>query len=236
MNKKERNKILEDAKNFFRERIAESHIKNTSKLADITEFNINPFLNTYLSHFAFGNSTPESIAKSLIYPRALGTSITTTFGTQIQYFCNEVLKKYVSGSTTSGIDIEFTDAVDGRHKYCQVKAGPQTINKDDVTTIKNHFKSARNLGRTNDVKIKADDCFVGILYGTHDDLSANYKKIEDDYSVYIGQEFWYHVTGDSAFYYDLIDAFGEVAEETDGTDILKKAIAALASEIARRHS
>lgn len=49
------------------------------------------------------------------------------------------------GSMVSGIDIEFEDALDGRHKYCQVKLGPNTINKDDVVTIHNHFKDARNL-------------------------------------------------------------------------------------------
>ena len=33
------------------------------------------------------------------------------------------------GSMVSGIDIEFDDALDGRHKYCQVKLGSNTIKK-----------------------------------------------------------------------------------------------------------
>ena len=45
------------------------------------------------------------------------------------------------GSTTSGMDIEFTDQTDGRKKYCQLKAGPNTINADDVETIAGHFQS-----------------------------------------------------------------------------------------------
>jgi hypothetical protein len=41
------------------------------------------------------------------------------------------------GSVVHGIDIEFIDAIDGRKKYCQLKSGPSTINKDDVVTIIN---------------------------------------------------------------------------------------------------
>ena len=33
------------------------------------------------------------------------------------------------------MDIEFEDALDGSHKYCQLKAGPNTINKDDVEKL-----------------------------------------------------------------------------------------------------
>ena len=31
--------------------------------------------------------------------------------------------------------------IDGEKKYCQLKSGPDTINKDDVETIAGHFKS-----------------------------------------------------------------------------------------------
>ena len=142
MTEVERQAILSSAKNFFRARIAENHKANTEKLSSLDKFNINPFTHKYLAQFAFGDSSPESMAKALIYPRVLGTSISTTFGTQLQFFCNEVLSSYAS--TTSGIDIEFVDALDGRKKYCQVKAGPTTINHDDVDTILNHFRGIRN--------------------------------------------------------------------------------------------
>lgn len=109
MTEAERQAILSSAKTFFRTRIAENHKANTEKLTSLSKFNINPFTHKYLAQFAFGDSSPESMAKALIYPRVLGTSISTTFGTQLQYFCNEVLSSYAS--TTSGIDIEFIDAL-----------------------------------------------------------------------------------------------------------------------------
>jgi hypothetical protein len=109
--------ILDKAKEWFRNIIAVNHIANTRKLKKSSEFNINPFLAIYLANFLTGNSSAKSIAKALIYPRILGTSITTSFGTNIQKFTNDVLDAF--GSTTPGIDIEFVDRIDGHKKYCQ---------------------------------------------------------------------------------------------------------------------
>ena len=100
------------------------------------------FLYKYLAKFLTGNDDAESIAKALIYPRILGSSITTSFGMQVQKQITTLFPGF--GSTTSGIDIEFVDAIDGRKKYCQLKAGPNTINKDDIKTVVDHFKSIRN--------------------------------------------------------------------------------------------
>jgi hypothetical protein len=231
MTDEERRRILDSAKQFFRTRIAENHKANTEKLTSLAKFNINPFTHKYLAQFAFGDSSPESMAKALIYPRVLGTSISTTFGTQLQYFCNEVLATYAS--TTSGIDIEFVDAVDGRRKYCQVKAGPTTINADDVDTIKNHFGAIRNLARTNHVDLNITDCIVGVFYGTEGALCQSYKRIDEMYPVYVGREFWYRLTGDHDFYYSLIDAFAEVADEMDSSAMINQVITTLAHEIER---
>ena len=98
-------------------------------------------------------------AKALIYPRSFGTSLVTSFGNFMQTLCNELKQSYPS--TTTGMDIEFDDTVDGRYKYCQLKAGPNTINKDDVTTVKDHFRNAINLARTNGQAIASMDCVVG---------------------------------------------------------------------------
>lgn len=229
MESNEKQRILEAAKSFVRERIAPNHIKNTKKLSSLENFNINPFLEKYLAQFAFGDATAKSMARVLIYARALGTSISTSFGTNMQYFCNDVLSSFAS--TTSGIDIEYIDVEDGQRKYCQVKAGPNTINKDDVPVIKDHFRGVMNLGRTNGLRITTADCVVGVLYGTSSELSSHYKKIAEDYPVIIGEDFWYHLTGDRNFYTDLIDAFAEVAEEFDSSDLVEQTIQALAQKI-----
>lgn len=228
MTETERQALLVQAKDFFRNRIAANHRRNTEKLEDIGEFNINPFTHKYLSQFAFGDSSPESMAKALLYPRVLGTSISTTFGNQLQYFCNEVLTSFAS--VVSGIDIEFVDTTDGRRKYCQVKAGPNTINKDDVKTIKDHFKGIRNLARTNHLDVRTTDCIVGVFYGSEDDLSVHYRKINEDYPVYVGSDFWYRLTGEPRFYNYLIDAFVEVADEMNSKELMDSLIEKLSRE------
>ena len=87
MTEQEKQEILEASKVYFRTRIAKNHRKNTAKAGSLSAFDVNPFLLRYLSKFAFGNTEPESLAKTLLYPRLLGTSISTSFGTNIQYFC-----------------------------------------------------------------------------------------------------------------------------------------------------
>ena len=144
----------------------------------------------------------------------------------MQYFCKDVLSSYAS--TTSGIDIEFVDALDGRRKYCQVKAGPNTINKDDVATITGHFRGIRNLARTNGLPLQLTDCVVGVFYGTSASLSQFYKEIDRDYPVYVGRQFWYHLTGDQDFYEDLISAYAEVADEMDSSALLHQTVEKLA--------
>ncbi|MGV3223335.1 PmeII family type II restriction endonuclease [Staphylococcus hyicus] len=221
--------IILKAKEFFRSTIAENHRKNTKKLSNKDEFKINPFLIKYISNFLTGNDDPKSIAKALIYPRVLGTSINTSFGQNLQKFTNIALDGF--GSTTSGIDIEFIDKLDGRKKYCQIKAGPNTINHDDVTTIANHFRAVINLGKTNGVPIANMDCVVGVLYGEDEELSQFYKRLNEDYTVLCGKEFWHHLTGDNEFYEKITDAIGEIANEFDGTELLEHTINELAAQI-----
>ena len=230
--KKLRLEIIDRAKIFFREEIAKSHDTNTKKLTSLKQFNLNPFLDKYKANFLTGNDSPKSIAKALIYPRVLGTSINTTFGSKMQKFCSEVLEGFAS--TTSGIDIEFIDLTDGKRKYCQIKAGPNTINKDDVETIDRHFKGVKNLARTNNLDISFNDLIVGVFYGVPSELSTHYKKILSTYPVFVGQEFWHRLTGDKDFYTKITDAIGEVATEYDSSEMLNNVIEELSKEIEKK--
>ena len=230
MTEQQRIQILENAKNFFKETIVENHVNiGCKKAGKLSNYNINPFLYKYLSKFLTGNDAPESIAKALIYPRILGSSITTSFGMQIQKQITTLFPGF--GSTTSGIDIEFIDTIDGRRKYCQLKAGPNTINKDDIVTVINHFKGIKNLARTNNLSINLDDLIVGVIYGEVNELSSHYKKIGENYPVITGKDFWHRLTGKPDFYYDLIEAFSDVALEVDGTHLIEETIQNLANEI-----
>lgn len=230
MNEQLQIEILLKAKEFFKKEIVEPHIniscKKASKLAN---YNLNPFLLSYLSNFLSGNKNPKSVAKALILPRILGSSITTSFGMRFQKLITEIFEGM--GSTTPGIDIEFIDNFDGRKKYCQLKSGPNTINHDDCTTIKNHFQATINLARTNNLPVGVNDLIVGVLYGDESELSSHYMSINTYYPVYTGKEFWHRLTGNEFFYEKLIETIGEVAFEIDGTEIVQETIDSLASEI-----
>ena len=230
MTEDQKKAIIESGKNYFRTSIIPNHIKNLQKL-HLKDFDINPFLINYLAAFLCGNTDPRSMAKALIYPRILGTSVNTSFGQNIQIFISQLAEVAGCASGIDGIDIDFIDAIDGRKKYCQCKAGPQTINKDDVDTILGHFKRLIGKARLDRISLQLDDMIVGVLYGER--ISANYKTIATTYPVYCGTEFWEHLTGDPNFYYQLAKAFGEVVEEDgiDGSSLILQKVEELAEEI-----
>lgn len=230
MKEEQKKSIIESGKKYFRTVIIPKHVENLKGLK-LDDFNINPFLINYLASFLCGNTEPESLAKALIYPRVLGTSINTSFGQNIQIFISQLSEVTGGASGIDGIDIEFIDAIDGRKKYCQCKAGPQTINKDDVATIMGHFRKLIGKARLDRLPIQMDDMIVGVLYG--EEVSANYKTINSTYPVYCGKEFWQHLTGDSNFYQRLAKAFGQVVEEEhiDGSQLILAKVKELAEEI-----
>lgn len=222
--------IINSGKNFFRTIIIPKHLANLRNLS-LSSFDINPFLINYLASFLCGDNSPLSVAKALVYPRILGTSINTSFGQNTQIFISSLSEIIGNASGIDGIDIEFIDAIDGRRKYCQCKAGPNTINKDDVATILGHFKKLIGKARLDRIPLMTDDMIVGVLYG--DKISANYKIIEQVYPVYYGAQFWYHFTGDQKFYYRLAKAFGEVVEEDNinGKELIAGKVKEIAKEI-----
>ncbi len=80
-------------------------------------------------------------------------------------------------------------------------------------------------------KFTYGDLVVGILYGEESQLSGSYKKIQKDYPIIIGADFWHRLTGQEDFYSKLIDAIGEVALDIDGREKLEATILSLAGQI-----
>ena len=222
--------LIEAAGIWFKETIVANHIENTKKLKDVKEFKYNPLLAPYLSVFLTGELDAYGIARILVLPRVLQTSITTSFGTNMQFFISDVLAD-TYGSVISGLDIEYVDHIDGRQKYAQVKLGPNTINADDVKTIHDHFSSTRRLAATNKRHIALSDMVVGVLYGDNSQLSAHYKKLNDEhnYTVSVGKDFWVRLTGDDEFFDKLIGEFVEQSKKLKPNKLVEEVIEELAS-------
>jgi len=229
MKQEEKDKIIQLFKKSFEEEFIPRHIINTKKLKDIKEFQIHPFLWRYLANYLEGNEDPETLAKVLIYPRILQSSVTTSFGIFIQKFLTTFIS--VLGSTTPGIDIEYTDQVDGRHKYCQLKNGPNALNNDDIKTVEDHFKDLIARGRTNHNIINSSDCVFGLIYGTRKEFNGNIKKLDRGiYSVLEASEFWLCYTGDEKFYNNLFNASAEVGKEQNMKELVENVISELSGE------
>jgi hypothetical protein len=222
--------LLEIIKIYFKDNIFDPHRMNAlKKHSKLKAYNINPIVVKYLSKVLEGDYTSIGIAKALFYPRVLGTSINTSFGTRIQKMFVEL--NLATGSLIKGMDIEFVDKVDGRKKWCQLKSGPNTINSEDVNPLLKKFASLANLARTNSMKFNNNDLILGVLYGGEEQLSQHYKKIDETYPVIIGKEFWYRITGFPNFYSKLVGELDTLILSLETEGFFEQGYLALSKEI-----
>lgn len=225
--------LLVKFKEFFKQEIINNHLRNTKKLKKLKEFKINEFTWRYLAKFFTGNDSARSLAQVLVYPRILGTSITTTFGTQMQKFITANIP-WAEPSVIDGLDIEFIDQIVERKKYCQLKSGPNALNNDDVKTIIDKFSQAKNRARTNNLSIPFDDFVFCLLYGKPEQKNSFVLKLEKEYTVYMGKEFWHRLTGKENFYDNLIDCLHEIINDVNDTETIEEVIQALSNEISQQ--
>ncbi|MBE7641526.1 restriction endonuclease [Salegentibacter sp. BLCTC] len=215
---------------YIKIQILENHkISSLSKHSKLKNYKINPIIVKYLSKVLEDDFTPLGIAKALYYPRVLSTSINTSFGTMIQRMFVDL--NLASGSLIKGMDIEFTDKLDGRQKWCQLKSGPNTINSEDVRPLLKKFSNVTNLARTNSMNLNNSDLILGILYGEEDQISQHYRKIDEQYPVIIGQEFWHRLTGFPDFYNKLVSNLDSMILELNTEDFFEIGYKELAKEV-----
>jgi Type II restriction endonuclease EcoO109I len=224
--------LIQKIVEYFEKNIFENHINSSLiKHSKIKNYNINPIVVNYLSKLLDGNYSPEGVAKALFFPRVLGTSINTTFGTRIQNMFVEL--EMAEGSIIKGMDIEFFDKVDKRKKWCQLKSGPNTINSEDVQPLIKKFTNTIQLARTNKALkgINNSDFIVGVLYGESSELSMHYKEIDKTHPVIIGKDFWHRITGYSKFYKGLVAALQICINNLDTKEMITKGCDELTNEI-----
>ena len=224
--------LLEEIVKYFEIYIFENHINASLKIhSKLKSYNINPIVVKYLSKILEGNYSPEGVAKALFYPRVLGTSINTSFGTRIQNMFVEL--QIADGSLIPGMDIEFFDQIENRKKWCQLKSGPNTINSEDVKPLMRKFTNTIQLARTNKAlkNVNNTDFIVGVLYGDSSELSMHYKEIDKFHPVVVGRDFWHRVTGFPNFYDGLVSALHETINNLETKELITKGCDALTEEI-----
>lgn len=229
---KEQQLLLDQIAEYFKEYIFEQHMRSTiTTHARLKSYNVNPIVVKYLSKALEDDYTPMGVAKALYYPRVLGTSINTSFGARIQSMF--VVLGIAHGSLIPGMDIEFTDQIDGRKKWCQLKSGPNTINSEDVRPLIKKFTDTINLARTNSAfkGISNTDFIVGVLYGEAEQLSMHYKVIDSTHPVHIGKDFWHRLTGYPDFYEKLVVTLHVIITNLNVDDFFTQGLNQLADEV-----
>ena len=217
---------------YFETYIFENHVEAALNIhSRLKSYKINPIVVKYLSRVLEGDYNPKGVAKALFYPRVLGTSINTSFGTRIQKMFVEL--NMAQGSMIPGMDIEFMDQIDGRKKWCQLKSGPNTINSEDVKPLIRKFTKTINLARTNDAfaGISNTDFIVGVLYGDLSEISQHYREIDKTHPVFVGKEFWHRITGFPNFYDGLVLSLHDSINHIDTKNLIHEGCLKLEEEI-----
>ncbi|MGL4630264.1 MAG: PmeII family type II restriction endonuclease [Leadbetterella sp.] len=229
---KEGEQLLKLIVEYFKKKIFENHINSSLGVnSRLKSYNINPIVVKYLSKVLEDNFTPEGVAKALYYPRVLGTSINTSFGTRIQKMFVDL--SIANGSLIPGMDIEFIDKIDGRKKWCQLKSGPNTINSEDVNPLITKFTKTINLARTNSAMsgVRNSDFIVGVLYGDEKELSMHYQEINRKHPVIVGKDFWHRITGFENFYEELVQELHNSIDTLNTKNLIEKGCKDLANDI-----
>lgn len=93
---------------------------------------------------------------------------------------------------------------EGRYYYIQVKAGPNTVDKDACIKLSNDLRKAqrRHLGAIT---------VFGMAYGSEEQISNIVRSYLDVDMMLIGKDFWEFISGDPDCLQELYEIAGEVA-------------------------
>jgi Type II restriction endonuclease EcoO109I len=149
--------------------------------------------------------TAQDLVKTLLDAH-LSSQEETIFGGFIEGLAIFVNAKIYGGrkSTAEGIDLEFER--DGIKYIVTIKSGPNWGNANQITGMRNSFKKARVILRTNTVAQNVV-AVNGCCYG---------RDNQPDKGVYLklcGQRFWEFLSGNPELYTDIIEPLGHRARE-----------------------
>lgn len=171
--------------------------KNRYKVLDNIELD-NIDLNPYLLK-VLALETPKEIADFIISQR-VERSLVTSYGSRIQKIAKQLSER---GTGVEGADI--CKERDGRRYYIQVKAGPNTVNKDISNQISTLLQSAvrRNSGSV---------ALVGMTYGKRERVSSILQRYSQVNWI-IGREFWEFISENPNCAHEIFLIASETTQE-----------------------
>lgn len=233
MTEQQKQAIIESGKQYFRSIIKTDYFDLLDELT-LDRWDFDPYFINYLSTSTKEESQLVELAKAIVYPDVFDRVINLSIGNNIQNIVSLLQHFTLGASRFEGIDFEFIDAIDGRHKYCRCMAGPYT--SEDVNLIITPLSQFKVVMSQPNLEVQFDDIVVGVLFGKYEALSMSYMVLEAQYPVWCGDDFWLHLTGDKSFYIRMLKAMGEVLDEGDfeGSELIQAKVKEIADEIRQK--
>jgi len=189
---------------FIEPNIEKFHKKRLENLLDLKLNDILKRKNPYLFK-AKNINTAQDLVKSLLDAH-LSSQEEGIFGGFLEELAIFICSKFYGGrkSSAEGIDLEFEK---GNCKYIvTVKSGPNWGNSQQISRMKDNFRKAGKILRTNSAKVHIF-AINGCCYGKDD----NFDK--GDYLKLCGQRFWEFISGDEELYIKIIKPLGHEAKK-----------------------
>ncbi len=107
-------------------------------------------------------------------------------------------------SPAEGIDLQLEK--DGVIYIVAIKSGPNWGNSSQIAKMKDNFRKARKILRTNNATANVI-AVNGCCYGQDN------QPEKDEYRKLCGQRFWQFISGDKSLYTKIIEPLGHKAKE-----------------------
>jgi len=149
--------------------------------------------------------TAQDLVKILLDAH-LSSQEETIFGEFLEGLAIFICEKIYNGrkSSAEGIDLEF--AKDNKAYIVSIKSGPNWGNSRQIMKLKEDFKKAKRILRTNNPNIHIV-AVNGCCYGKDNNPDKG------DYFKFCGQRFWEFVSGNENLYTEIIDPLAHKAKE-----------------------
>jgi len=189
---------------FIEPRIQVFHQK---RLDNIRELKLNKVLkrkNPYLFK-AKNINLAQDLVRSIVDAH-LSSQEEGIFGSFLEELAVFVCGRVYRGrkSSAEGIDLEFERQ---NVKYIiSIKSGPHWGNSRQIAKMKDDFKKAKKILRTNSSRVQIM-AINGCCYGKDD------RPDKGEYLKLCGQRFWEFVSGDKNLYVDIVEPLGHKAKE-----------------------
>ena len=172
------------------------HVKNLKSLSP-NDLVLNHFSASYAAGTIGGVPlTANSLARALVIPRALGSSLSTIVSRQLRFFCGELPGVEVVGKHAN--QVNYTDRVDDTNRIGIFAGGPSNLNSPGRKTLEGKLTRLHaQIGRSAPAPV------VCVTHGEISNLNSSFKKLDPKYAVFVGGDFWHRVTGDPNFYREL---------------------------------